>query len=153
MFGMLFNVISPRLLKYGIMAIGIVSIVGYVYIKINSLNSEILDLQVSVKQLESKLDVKRLELMNKNNVIATLNSSINDMTSNIDKSNKIIEQQAIDIQASKTKLKIWMNKPPKIRYKTIYHTIHSDTVDYNKATCKQGLQLNKDISGMKYENF
>jgi len=153
MFTVILKLLTPRMMKYGAIAIGIIVMVGYVYMKINSLNSKIDGLQASVKQLENKLNVKRVELINRDNVIVALNSSIDDMTATIDESNRIIEQQAIDIKTSKDKLHKWMNKPPEVKYKTIYKTIHSDVIDFNQATCKEGIDLNKDIAGLKYEDL
>jgi hypothetical protein len=43
-------------------------------------------------------------------------------------------------------LELWMNKPPIIKYEKVYEKIVDTNIDYDKATCDEGLNLNKSIS-------
>jgi len=123
----------------------IISISVGVYIKITSLEKEIQDLK------------HRLELTTKSN--GELTSQIIACESNrdlikikLEEQNKLLEKYKNDIKEKSKKLKEWMNKPPKIKYKVVYKYIDKK-VDYNKATCKEGIELNKAISNINYDDL
>jgi len=140
-------------IRYGLPALLIVSIIGGVVYKITSLEGEIDDNLLRISKLEHKLDVKRLEVMNRENTISSYKASNEELSRNIDILNSTIESMNSDYEKAKSELAKWENQPKEVKYKYITKYVTKHDVNYSKASCKEGLELMKSISEIKYEDL
>ena len=87
-----------------------------------------------LKEENSNLKVENL--MQKNNVLKLQNA--------INESNAALEKLKIDNDKTIAEFEEWKKRPPEIKYVQVVKEIM--TYNYDKATCEEGLELNKMIS-------
>jgi len=138
---------------YRLIAIGLLlsTLIGGVYFKINTLNNKIDQLQKEL--VAKKTDITNLKLVNE--LSGVENKKLRGL---IEQQNGVIEKNKIDYKKRVDKLIADLSKKPKVVYKTIYKKIYQvdkngTQVDYGKATCEEGLNLNKAIANIKFEDL
>lgn len=118
---------------------------GIVY-KYFDLTGDISDRDKTILELRADLSETELRLGTEEMNVATLKNKI-------DERNKEIARKAAQNQELITKFKEWEKKPPEIKYvNKIVKEIVIET-KYEKGVCEDGLELNRQISGLKYENL
>ena len=138
---------------YGVIFLVVTSITGGVGYYINSLKNEIGELTAKVYRIEKDNSMKDVIILNKDNVIAIKDKEANDLIDTIDKRNDIITKNARDLNKSKLDIQKWMKLAKKKKFKYIYKYINKPNVDYRNANCKEGLELMKSFSNVKYEDL
>ena len=94
-----------------------------------------------LKEENSNLKVENL--MQKNNVLKLQNA--------INESNAALEKLKIDNDKTIAEFEEWKKRPPEIKYVQVVKEIM--TYNYDKATCEEGLELNKMISELDYDKL
>ena len=112
-----------------IVAFGITWVIG--------VKSEIRDL----KEENSNLKVENL--MQKNNVLKLQNA--------INESNAALDKIKVDNEKTIAEFEEWKKRPPEIKYVEVVKEIM--TTKYDKATCEEGIKLNKMISELDYDKL
>ena len=94
-----------------------------------------------LKEENSNLKVENL--MQKNNVLKLQNA--------INESNAALEKLKIDNDKTIAEFEEWKKRPPEIKYVEVVKEIM--TTKYDKATCEEGIKLNKMISELDYDKL
>jgi len=127
---------------------GVLLIVGSIWYKINSLNNQIEELQVKLEKCSNLHDKTKLKL-------ALKESEIRGLQIAIDNRNKEINDLHKKYLKVQSEFNAWKKKPKEVKYKYIYKTVgkYVDMKKLQDGLCKDGLELNKAISEMKYEDL
>lgn len=131
--------VNPKFILIAVILIA----VGWKYY---SLTSEISDLEDTVTSKNLKISELEKDKM-------ALKFERDDFESALDSVNKEIERMAVNEEKALSELEEWKNKPPEVKYKTIYRDIPQKVEVYKKGDCKDGLELNRAISEMNYEDL
>jgi len=128
--------------------VGVLLIVGSIWYKINSLSNQVDALNLKLEKCTNLHDKTKLKL-------ALKESEVKGLRLNIDERNKEIKELNERYRAVQEDFNNWKKKPKQIKYKYIYKTVtkrvNMDTL--NDGVCKDGLELNKAIAEMKYEDL
>lgn len=121
-------------------------ILGYVGYKYNDMNNQIEYLQHNLELNISKNNQNTLEL-------ALIKGSEKRLKQALDEANKQLKQISLDKEDIEKKFEDYKNLPldKKVTNKELLELLKKD--DQFKKTCEYGLQLNKKISGLKYEDL
>lgn len=121
-------------------------ILGYVGYKYNDMSNQIEYLQHNLELNISKNNQNVLEL-------ALLKGNENRLKQALDEVNKQLKQISLDKEDIEKKFEDYKNLPldKKVTNKELLELLKKD--DQFKKTCEYGLQLNKKISGLKYEDL
>lgn len=146
--GTLYNILSSKNVT---MTIGAMVILGLIVFKFYSLTNELEITKSEVELLKRTVTIKESDVANRDTVIKQLNSQITLLATEIDDNNQHILDQSIKLQKAKLRLTEWKNKPDTVRYKVIYK--HIKDIDYSKFDCNESIELNRNISTLKYEDL
>jgi len=114
--------------------------------KYYSLTGEISDRDNVILKLRKTVSDTKLRLNTENGNVASLKETIR-------LNNEDIERKTIANKELKRKFEEWKAKPPKIKYvNKVVNKIITET-KYVKGKCEDGLELNRKISNLKYENI
>ncbi len=121
----------------------IVTCIGY---KIYSLNSVIEDQKIIISDITNEKKALELKLtVEKSNTVR--------LKENIEYTNKELELLASKNKNLAVEFEEWKKRPPEIKYKTkVIKEIITNT-EYVNGNCEDGLELNRKISEMKYEDL
>lgn len=114
---------------------------------------KIYDLSSDVDDLKDTLEKQVLVTNKKVGDLALCEQRELSLIRDIEISNDKYDKVNISIKKAELELEEWKNKPPEVKYKTIVKEIMIKGKDYNKATCEDGLLLNKTISEINYEDL
>jgi len=131
----------------------IIGVVGTIWYKFNSLEGKLDEANTSINTLRKTIETKTVLIANRDNAISTLDASILDLTTSIDTQNNIITKKNELLQASKLAYTTLLEKPDVIKYKYLYKTIIKPEIVYEKATCAQCLDFNKEIAKVDYDKI
>lgn len=121
----------------------IVSIVGW---KMYSLYSEIGYLNKTIVTKDKDILELNMSLLSSLNNVKTLQLDI-------EKSNVLIYKQSEEHDKLINEVNLWKEQPPEIKYvDKVVKTIVTQT-KYVKGVCEDGLELNRMIGGLKYEDL
>lgn len=137
--------------RIAILAVIFLTITSGIYYKISTLNNKIDNLTKLIEVKETS--IVNLKLANKLNTI-----EVKKLHHTIATQNAQIDAEKIDYSKRIITLTKELSQQPKVIYKTIYKKIHQvdehgKTVDYSKATCKEGLLLNRAIANIKFKDL
>jgi len=115
------------------------------------LNSRISELEASNNRKSTIINKAKL----KNEI---LKSEVEKSKLELDKQNKAIDTVVASYAKDMNELHKKLSKKPKVVYKEIHKKVYTKLpdgsyVDYRVATCKEGLELNKAISNLKYKDL
>lgn len=130
----------------------LLAISGLVYY-INSLNDEIALQQQKIETLKSDIDTNNVILLNKENLISEKISENKMLLDTIDKYNNIIEVKEKALTKSKKDLNKWKALTESEKFKYTNALLEVDKINYDKATCEQGLKLMHKISELDFNNM
>lgn len=131
------------LIVFGIIMTLVVSVGGW---KIFSLNNEVSFLKESIEIKDAK--IVELNLINLSN-----EKNISELRRSIDIENFRLLEVYTEKQALINEVNEWKNKPAEIKYvdKVVKEIIKEPK--YIKGVCDDGLELNRMIGGLKYEDL
>ena len=135
----LFSKVNPKI----IIILVIVAAIGYKYY---SLSSEISDLESTVSKNTLKISELEKDKMG-------LKFERDDFEQALENVNAEIDRMSVNEEKNLEELAKWKNRPPEIKFKTIYKEIPQKVEVYKKGECKDGLELNRVISEMSYEDL
>jgi len=141
----------------------ITGIVGSIWYKISSLESKIDELNAVISKKISVIKEQDATIGSYKTIIKLKDSDIRDLTSNIEKQNLAIEKLKVRQNNEYDK---WIKKSAADRKRYVKDMIANNIrhmnetkklkamidVDYSKATCEQGINLNKAISRINYDD-
>lgn len=123
-----------------------ITVGGYVSWKFYNLNSKI-------GYLEETIETKDKTIVDLNLKLITSESNVNELRLSIEESNNKILQNSLKQKELLAEVDKWKNKPAEIKYvDKVVKTIVKET-KYVKGNCEDGLELNRMIGGLKYENL
>lgn len=133
-------------IRVTILLIFITAIVTGVGYKIYSLNSVIEDQKIIISDITNEKKALELKLtVEKSNTVR--------LKENIEYTNKELELLASKNKNLAVEFEEWKKRPPEIKYKTkVIKEIITNT-EYVNGNCEDGLELNRKISEMKYEDL
>jgi len=143
--------VNSILFKILLSSLGLSFILGG-YTFILSKNTEIRILTEKLSASEYKIDKLKSIINTKDTVISSKDVTIIDLNNTINLYNEAIEYQNNEYLKAVDKLKLWKQKPAKIKYKIIEKIIEKN-VNYRDGKCEDGLRLNKAIGEIKYEDI
>ena len=131
------------LIVFGIIMTIVISVGSW---KIFSLSNEISFLKESIEIKDDK--IVELNLINLSN-----EKNISELRRSIDKENFRLLEAYTEKQALINEVNEWKNKPTEIKYvdKVVKEIIKEPK--YVKGVCEDGLELNRMIGGLKYEDL
>lgn len=133
-------------IRVTILLIFITAIVTGVGYKIYSLNSVIEDQKIIISDINNEKKALELKLtVEKTNTVR--------LKENIEYTNKELESLASINKNLTSEFEEWKKRPPEIKYRTkVVKEIITNT-EYVNGKCEDGLELNRKISEMKYEDL
>jgi len=134
-----------------ILGIMIISIIGGVWWKFNSLQSNLALTKPKLETAKQTIITKTGIIANRDQSISQQQDNIASLTKTIDEHNKYILKSNKQLSLAKQKLIDWKKKPKKTKF--IYKYIVDPNVDYSKGNCIDGKKLNKRIGGLNYEDL
>lgn len=133
---------------YGYAAIGVVilAIIGGIWYKYNDLNNQIEYLQTQLDRNISKNNEYRLEM-------AISKGNVDKLKEALNTTNDQLKKLTVDKNKISKAFEDYKNLPleNKIKASDFKELLQKDAKF--KETCEYGLELNKKISGLKYEDF
>ena len=131
------------LIVFGIIMTIVISVGSW---KIFSLSNEVTFLKESIEIKDAK--IIELNLINLSN-----EKNISELRRSIDKENFRLLEAYTEKQALINEVNEWKNKPTEIKYvdKVVKEIIKEPK--YVKGVCEDGLELNRMIGGLKYEDL
>jgi len=134
--------IPPALIKYGVMAAIVLGLgLRYYYV------TNQLELALSEnKTLETTIAMKI-------NVITEQEASMETLRASIETLNKENASYEKQYKSAKSTLEKWRSKPPEVKYVTINKAVNPNKKNYSRASCDDGLRLNKHISELSYDSL
>jgi septal ring factor EnvC (AmiA/AmiB activator) len=137
-----------RMIVSGILVLSLISFVWY---KFNSLENKLDEANKMIKELNDTITQKNNKITNSNLVIKIKDREISDLRKSIEESNAIIAQKNQDLLLARENIEIWKKESSKNKLK--YLNILKKDIDYSKAKCVDGLNLNQGISNLNYEDL
>lgn len=126
--------------------IAVVVIAGFIWYKYADLTGTIEHKQSIIEKRD-----KRIGELEKDKL--GLQFEKNDLTHAVNELSNTVNAMEKESENSKLELALWKDKPPEIKYKTIYKEIPKKVEVYKKGVCEDGLELNRVISEMNYEDL
>jgi len=125
----------------------------FIVIVMLGMGYKIYDLSSNVDNLKESLEKQVLVTDTKVADLALCEQSKLSLLKDIELTNEKLSKVSKKISKANLELEEWKNKPPEVKYKTIIKEVMVKGKDYNKATCEDGLLLNKTISEINYEDL
>ena len=129
-----------------IIATIVLAITGYITMKYISLTSEIKRQSIEIEKKTKTIADLEMDKMG-------LKFERDNFEATIDTVNAKIELLATNEAKAIKDLEEWKSKPAEIKYETIYKTIPKEVIKYKEGNCEDGLELNRAIAEMKYEDL
>ena len=122
--------------------------------KINDLNNRVTELSTDLSKYKLKYDRATVIVTNKDNYISKLENEVKTLNTTIDKYNHYVDTLKATTDDLNNKLSK-MNKYKNLarKYKTRFIKLINSEINYSKATCEEGLKLNKAIAKIKYKDL
>ena len=114
-----------------------------------------IDKQISyIANLKSQIVTLNTIVTNKDNTITTLSNTITTYKNKITKFNKQIEKyHNLSLELNRSLSTISKYKYKANLYKQRFIKLINSDINYSKANCQQGLELNKKISNLNYNKL
>jgi len=101
----------------------------------------------------TKLDTAKAAIQNKELVISALESSTEELNTTITRLTAKYKQYEASSVAAKKALAVWRAKSTATKFDTVVKKINPTGVDLATASCEAGVELNKSIAGLVYDEL
>jgi len=121
------------------------AVLGGLLLKIYMLSNEVDKYELRVTSYETQLSAK-------DNTITTIGANNKELSDKIDEMSVEYARYKSAADRARTELATWKTKTASVKYKVVKELVPSVT-SLKDATCTEGLELNKAISELHYEDL